>query len=82
MVDDFSIACKLEEMYPKLCDLLDKNWQVSMSLYGMMKHFNGIDISKSRTRVSISSQTYVDTVLKNYGWNDITPTSLPMNPSN
>jgi hypothetical protein len=38
MVDDFSIACKLEETYSKLCDLLDKNWQVPMSRYGMMKH--------------------------------------------
>jgi hypothetical protein len=29
-----------------------------------------------------SSNTYLDTVFKNYDWNDITPTSLPMNPSN
>jgi hypothetical protein len=53
-----------------------------MSRYGMMKHFNGIIISQSRTRVSISSKTYVNTVFKNYDWNDITPTSLPMNPFN
>jgi hypothetical protein len=82
MVEDFSIACKLEEMYSKLCDLLDKNWKVPMSRYDMMKHFNGIDIYQSRTRVYISSKTYLDTVFKNYDWNDITPTSLPMNPSN
>jgi hypothetical protein len=44
MVDDFSIACKLEETYTKLCDLLDLNWQVPMSRYDMMKHFNGIDV--------------------------------------
>jgi hypothetical protein len=82
MVDIFSIACQLEEMYTKLCDLLDKNWQVPMSRYGMMKYFNGIDISQSRTHVSISSKTYLDTVFKTYGWTDITPTLLPMNPSN
>jgi hypothetical protein len=30
MVDDLSIACTLEETYSKLCDLLDKKWQVPM----------------------------------------------------
>jgi hypothetical protein len=82
MTDDFSTACKLEEIYTKLCDLLDLNWQVSMSRYGMMKHFNGIDVYQSRTHISISSKTYLDTVFKNYGCKDLSPTSLPMNPSN
>jgi hypothetical protein len=82
MVDDFSIACKLEETYTKLCDLLDLNWQVHMSLYGMLKNFNVIDVYQSRTNISISSKTYLDIVFQNYGWKDITPTSLPMNPSN
>jgi hypothetical protein len=82
MANDFSIACKIEETYSKICDLLDKNWQVPMSRYGMMNLFNGIDISQSRTHVSISSKTYLDTVFKNYVWNDITPTSSPMSPSN
>jgi hypothetical protein len=82
MVDDFSIGCKLEETYTKLCEILDNNWQVPMSRYGMMKHFNGIGVYQSRTHVSISRKTYMDTVFKNYGWKDLTPTSLPMNPSN
>jgi hypothetical protein len=47
-----------------------------------MKHFNGIDVSQSRTHISISSKAYLDTVFKNYGWKDIKTTSLPMNPSN
>jgi hypothetical protein len=66
MEDDFSIACNLKEMYSKLYNLLDKNWQVFMSRYGMMKHCNGIVISHSRTPVSISSTTYLDMVFKNY----------------
>jgi hypothetical protein len=53
-----------------------------MSLYGMMKHFNGIDISQSHTCVSISSKTYLEKAFKNYDLNDIIPTSVPMNPSN
>jgi hypothetical protein len=52
-----------------------------MTRYGMMKHFSGIDVSQSRTHISISTKTYLDTVFNNYRW-DITPTSLPMNPSN
>jgi hypothetical protein len=47
-----------------------------------MKHFNGIFVSQSHTHISISSKTYLDTVFKNYGWKYLTPTSLPMNPSN
>jgi hypothetical protein len=48
----------------------------------MMKQFNGIGMSQSSTRFSVSSKTYLDTVFKNYVWNHITPMSLPMNPSN
>jgi hypothetical protein len=57
IVDDFSIVCVLEEMYILLCDKLDLNWQVPMSRYGMMKHFNGSDISQSTTHISISSKS-------------------------
>jgi hypothetical protein len=53
-----------------------------MARYGMMKHFNGINISQSTTHISIYSKTYLDTVFKNYEWDNIVPTSLPMNPSN
>jgi hypothetical protein len=82
MVDDFSIACKFEETYTKLWYLMDLNWQEPMSRYGMMKHFNGIDVYQSCIHISISSKTYLYTVFKNYGWKDLTPASLPMNPSN
>jgi hypothetical protein len=47
----------------------------------MMKHFNGIDVSQYCTHISVSMKSYLDTVFTNYGW-DLTPTSLPMNPSN
>jgi hypothetical protein len=39
-------------------------------------------ISQSRTYISLSSKTYLDSVFTNYGWNDITPTPLPINSSN
>jgi hypothetical protein len=80
-VDDFSVGCRSESTYITLCDALDKHWQVPMTRYGMMKHFNGIDVSQLRTHISISTKTYLDTVFNNYAWN-LTPTSLPMNPSN
>jgi hypothetical protein len=40
IIDEFSIACALEETYILLYDKLDLNWQIPMSCYGMMKHFN------------------------------------------
>jgi hypothetical protein len=80
-VDDFSVACRYKSTYIALCDALDKHWQVSMTHCGMMKHSNGNDVSQSRTHISISTKTYLDTVFNNYGW-DLTPTSLPMNPLN
>jgi hypothetical protein len=80
---DFYIACQLEDnAYTKLCDLLDKNWQVPMSRYDMMKHFNVIGISQSHTHISILSKIYLNMVFNNDGWNNITPTSLSMNRSN
>jgi hypothetical protein len=52
-VDDFDVGCRSESTYIKLCDALDKHWQVPMTRYGMMKHFNGVDVSQSRTHISI-----------------------------
>jgi hypothetical protein len=80
-VDDFSVTCRYESTYIALCDALDKHWTVPMTRYGMMKHFSGIDVPQSWTHISISTKTYLDAVFNNYGW-DLTPTSLPMNPSN
>jgi hypothetical protein len=80
-VDDFSVACRYESIYIALCDALEKHRTVPMTCYGMMIHFNGIDVSQFRTHISISTKTYLDTVFNNNGW-DLTPTSLPMNPSN
>jgi hypothetical protein len=80
-VDDFSVACRYKSTYITLCDVLEKHWTVQITRYGMMKHFNGIDVSQPRTHISISTKIYLDTVFNNYGW-DLTPTSLPMNPSN
>jgi hypothetical protein len=47
-------------------------------MYGMMKHFNDIDVSHSRTHISLSTKTYLDIVFATYGW-DIT---ILMNSSN
>jgi hypothetical protein len=77
-VDDFSVGCRSDSTYIKLCDALDKHWQVPMSRYGTMKHCNGIYVSQSRTHISISTKSYLYTVFNNYAWS-LTPTSLPMN---
>jgi hypothetical protein len=77
-VDDFSVACRYESTYITLCDALDKHWKVPMKRYEMMTPSSGIDVSQSRTHISISTKTYLDTVFNNYSW-DLTLTSLPMN---
>jgi hypothetical protein len=77
MVDDFSIGCKLEETYTKMYDILDKNWQVHMSRYGMTKHFNDIDVYQSRTHISISSKIYLDTVVKIMAGRILLPPRFP-----
>jgi hypothetical protein len=55
-VDDLAVGCRSESTYIKLCDALDKHWKVPMTRYGMMKHFNGVDVSQSRTHISISTK--------------------------
>jgi hypothetical protein len=80
-VDDFYVSCRYDSTYIALCDALDKHWKVPMTRYGMMTHFSGIDVSQSRTHISISTKTYLNTVFNNYSW-DLTPMLLPMNPSN
>jgi hypothetical protein len=80
-VDTFSVAFRYEATYIALCDTLDKHLKVPITSYGMMKYFSGIGVSQSRTHISISTKTYLNTIFNNYGW-DLTPTSLPMNPSN
>jgi hypothetical protein len=82
MVDDFSIACKQRRTYDILCDKLDTHWDLPMTRYGRMTHYNGIDIIQTDTHVTMHVESYINSVFDKYGWDNVIPTSLPMNPAN
>jgi len=81
-VDDFSIACASETTYEALCAKLDTFFQVPMTRYGRMTHFNGVDVVQSDHHISIHVGEYLKQVFKSYGWENMHPTSLPMDASN
>jgi hypothetical protein len=69
-------------MYDIICDKLNAHWAPPITRYGRMKHFNGIDIIQTDTHVTINIESYLNSVFDKCGWENVRPTSLPMNPAN
>jgi hypothetical protein len=81
-VHDFSTACLHSSTYHTLCDRLNTNLKVPITCHGLLKHFNGINVLQIRDHISISVETYLDSVLTSHGWLDLLPLSLPMRADN
>jgi hypothetical protein len=81
-VDDFSVACKNANVYNSFCDLIDKHLSMPITRYGIMTHFNGIDVEQSHCYIHLHVKQYLDKVFAAHGWDSITPTTLPMRADN
>ena len=59
-VDDFAISCKTEATSSLLLDAIDNALSTPMTRQGVIKYFNGMTISQSRTHITITVDKYLD----------------------
>ena len=75
-VDDFALACFNEFVADDICNQIGENLQLPgksdkpFSYLGLIIHFNGIDIDKSRDYIQISCHNYINRVMRSQNWNE------------
>lgn len=77
-VDDFAIATSDEHIFHHVCDLIDSHLHQPMKRFGLLHHYNGINILQTRHFTTISARTYMSKVFERHGWTTLNPTHLPM----
>lgn len=82
-VDDFAIATTRSDIYDRICDDLDSHLLTPMKRFGLLSHYNGIDILQTADYVTVHCGTYLTKVMERHGWAaSFNPAPLPMNPDN
>lgn len=86
-VDDFVLACRYEstsvDLYNQIGLALqrpvekEKNF-IPFTQLGVVNDFNGIDIHQCKDYIEISSESYIDRLLKTHGWD--TPSNKSKDP--
>ena len=87
-VDDFVLACRYESTSINLYNQIglalqrpvekDKNF-IPFTKLGLVNDFNGIDIHQCKDYIEISSESYIDRLLKTHGWD--TPNNKSKEPT-
>ena len=73
-VDDFAMACKDETTAKKLYEEIglalqtEQETEPPFAYLGLVKDFNGVDISQTNEYIEISSSNYIDRVMRSHGW--------------
>ena len=73
-VDDFSLACDDESTAIEIYGIigaklrLPKEEKDPFAYLGLVKDFNGIDITQTRTHIKLSCSNYIDRIMTSHGW--------------
>lgn len=77
-VDDFTIATSNLATFNHVCDLIDAQLHQPMKRFGILKHYNGVDIQQTRHFIHITAATYLTKVFERHGWTKLNSVILPM----
>ena len=69
-VDDFTVACKDKTIAQAVIKQIGQYLSVPLNDLGIIKKFNGIDVTQARDYVKISCETFLDKVLDQHGWQE------------
>ena len=69
-VDDFAVACKDKTIAQAVIKQIGQYLSVPLNDLGIIKKFNGIDVTQARDYVKISCETFLDKVLDQHGWQE------------
>ena len=69
-VDDFAVACKHASTAEKIWSLIDEKLKCNLKREGIIKRFNGIDVTQTANYNKLSVTTYIEKLIRNHKWTD------------
>ena len=73
-VDDFAMACPhealAEQIFQQIGEALrlPSEQDIPLKYFGLLKDYNGIDVTQTSTTCELSCETYIKRVLKSHSW--------------
>jgi hypothetical protein len=77
-VDDFSIAATDKETAMEVRNALQDRMQYPLNDMGLIRRFNGVDISQTRDYVKMSCEMYIDKIVIGHGWQNEPAHTIPV----
>ena len=84
-VDDFAIACKDESTAKEIYAIIGSKLKLPnepkdpFAYLGLIKDFNGINITQTRAYIKLSCHNYIDRIMTSHGWNTKCPDTAKTN---
>lgn len=69
-VDDFAVACQDKKIAQAVIKQVGQYLSVPLNDLGIIKKFNGIDVTQAQNYVKISCESFLDKVLDHHGWQE------------
>ena len=82
-VDDFALACQHESTAQKIYEIIAKRLQLEheaqppFEYFGLLSEYNGVDVTQSRSTLTISCEKYIRRVLKAHQWETVSTKDPP-----
>lgn len=77
-VDDFVAVCHTEAEYQEIIDALNRSFQITS--LGNMKHFLGIQVTRSSEGVALNQKAYIQKLLTRFGMDEAKQSKIPLDP--
>jgi hypothetical protein len=77
-VDDFAFAVKKKEICRNIVTAIDKHLRIRIKYLGLLKMFNGMDITQTRYYSKIHCTTYLSKIIQQHNWQESTKKPYPI----
>ena len=77
-VDDFCVASENQEIADEIIEVINKAMSIDIKHLGLIKRFNGMDLTQTKHYIKIHTKTYLEKILTQHGW--MTPTHTALQP--
>lgn len=84
-VDDFAIACNDECTAKEIYGIIGSKLRLPnepkdpFAYLGLIKDFNGIDVTQTRTYIKLSCPNYINRIMTSHGWDTKCPDTAKTN---
>jgi deoxyuridine 5'-triphosphate nucleotidohydrolase len=77
-VDDFALAVDREATGKNNFNDIDKHLRIRIKYLGVLKLFNGMDITQTKYYLKLHCTTYLTKIIQTHQWNEATPKHNPI----